>query len=1226
MPSLKLKELHPQGFTDVAYSPDGAHIVTCGADGLLQVLLASDLSTVQTVTAGKDSINAVAFSADGATLACGSEDRAVTLFKFPECTLIKTLARFDLPIRHVDFSPSGLFLAVGTDDSSVFLVNLIDTAQVSVLKGHSSAVVTVAWDPLGEFLATASADGTVKVWNHKLAVARGEASAAVADAACVHTAMAPVSDADGELDDAMLCRIAWHPKDGRYLAVPSNESGRCVDVLNRHDAAGWTTAYSLPRSHGRAVDSLAWSPNGRYMITAGGDQQVLLWDTNSHEDIMRYSGSALPAGLAWSPIANAFCFVDRDGKYAVVNAPVPAHLPSAVDAIVAVKAEEEAASAKAATEPSPAAAAAAAMAAADDDDTAEGAAAAGENDDTSPVRKKSGKRRLRPAVAKQRDSVESVRASLGLSRDGDDSDEHDVDDESDLLDAMLARGHGVSPGNAVGGAATAPVAAIGSGISAAMLEAMLGAHAAPMQPSFQSGATPLINSRRFLAWNTVGSIISRDENEFNSVEIEFADSSTNRTVRMSDHYKFNKGALSMHGAIFASAAREERGEAPIPSTVFFKPFKSWDHNTDWLAALPAGEHAAAVAVGRTWAAVAVRGGAVNPAADRALKSADLKRAQKRRRKEKRTAIAEHEARVEAVGNDDAASALDAQRVEVEALGGGQWVRVFRHSGVQEAVFSVPGPIVTVAGKGSLLAVVYHRAAPWHGSQQVRVCVCVVVGGARFHLPLALPTPLRCAASSSPSPLSSTLSPSFLQLAYTMFSIKPQVQDLSRGANVQMLCKGDFPLGGGFTLTYLGFSDRGQLIAQDSSGLIQGLHRQRSPRSMLAFWTPLMHTDRLWTVGISKGRVMGVVCKGESRYPSTLPRPVLTALPMVLPLINTATPQGRLEEGVVRQAMVMSQRGFKDAADLVAGETEATERAKQAETLTSIDKGNLRLMQIAIKKDRSARALDVAARLVHSKSLDIAVKLAQQANLQELAQRLDILRRAHQCILSDDEEEEEEEEDDSEDEEGSEGEQAYNKASAKTLGSKKRGGKKGSSKKGSRKKSGSSSSKKKSPAKKKASAKRKRGGAPLEKSPFAAPHDGEDEMELPSTCASQNAEEAAPTTGKKKKKKPTSAKKRAREEETPKIAAFFSQGSTKEAAEAKEGDGDSPEAMGTGSPLKAGLTKGRPSNPFMVKTVASPAPNKRRKAIDLEEDAKVVESPMLSRQSSFSITARKEVTN
>jgi hypothetical protein len=62
--------------------------------------------------------------------------------------------------------------------------------------------------------------------------------------------------------------------------------------------------------------------------------------------------------------------------------------------------------------------------------------------------------------------------------------------------------------------------------------------------------------------------------------------------------------------------------------------------------------------------------------------------------------------------------LDAQHVEVQSLGGGQWVRVFRQSGVQEAAFAVPGPVVTIAGKGSLLAVVHHRGAPWHGTQQV----------------------------------------------------------------------------------------------------------------------------------------------------------------------------------------------------------------------------------------------------------------------------------------------------------------------------------------------------------------------------------------------------------------------------------------------------------------------------------------------------------------------------
>ena len=215
--------------------------------------------------------------------------------------------------------------------------------------------------------------------------------------------------------------------------------------------------------------------------------------------------------------------------------------------------------------------------------------------------------------------------------------------------------------------------------------------------------------------------------------------------------------------------------------------------------------------------------------------------------------------------------------------------------------------------------------------------------------------------------------------------------------------------------------------------------------MLAFWTPLMHTDRIWTVGVSKGRVMGVACKGENRFPSTLPRPVLTATKLTLPLIQTGTATGQLEEIVVRTSMEVSQRGFREAADLSLGASEAEEKKFRDETITTIDKSNLRLMQAACKKDKSARALDVAARLVHGRSLEIAIKLAQSQNLHELAQRLDILRRAHDCILSDDEESEEEEEDVS-DEENADGEKAFSKATAKSVASKKRKkGKKGAKK-------------------------------------------------------------------------------------------------------------------------------------------------------------------------------------
>jgi chromosome transmission fidelity protein 4 len=46
----------------------------------------------------------------------------------------------------------------------------------------------------------------------------------------------------------------------------------------------------------------------------------------------------------------------------------------------------------------------------------------------------------------------------------------------------------------------------------------------------------------------------------------------------------------------------------------------------------------------------------------------------------------------------------------------QFVRVFSFGGVQTAMFSVPGPVVTLTANGALLAVVYHRSAPWRDNQ------------------------------------------------------------------------------------------------------------------------------------------------------------------------------------------------------------------------------------------------------------------------------------------------------------------------------------------------------------------------------------------------------------------------------------------------------------------------------------------------------------------------------
>ncbi len=95
--------------------------------------------------------------------------------------------------------------------------------------------------------------------------------------------------------------------------------------------------------------------------------------------------------------------------------------------------------------------------------------------------------------------------------------------------------------------------------------------------------------------------MTREEETFSSVEIDFADKSSHRTVRITDRYGFTMAALCPQGVVFASPSRftaedgsSTQAKMTTPSTVFFRPFEAWAQNSEWLAQLPEGEDAVAV--------------------------------------------------------------------------------------------------------------------------------------------------------------------------------------------------------------------------------------------------------------------------------------------------------------------------------------------------------------------------------------------------------------------------------------------------------------------------------------------------------------------------------------------------------------------------------------------------------------------------------------------------------
>jgi len=414
-----------------------------------------------------------------------------------------------------------------------------------------------------------------------------------------------------------------------------------------------------------------------------------------------------------------------------------------------------------------------------------------------------------------------------------------------------------------------------------------------MQGPFLPSSSPLDATKRYLVWSLVGNIVSQNLGDHNVIEIEFADASR-RPIRFTDHYRFIMGSIAEDGAIFASAAfaeadanrLEDEDDEEEHSTVFFRPFANYSTKNQWLYTLPKGEGALSVAVGARWAAVATTR---------------------------------------------------------------QWVRLFTFSGLQEGVVSVPGPIVTMVGRGDLLAIFYHGGSP-------------------------LVDPSTGAASQA--------------LHY-------QLLDVRRTAVVG---GGPVALSPKSLLTWAGFSNLHILHVMDSEGLVSGL-----VRSFGWHWTPLLETTRLqrnkmdsyWPVGVFNGSLMCSLLKGGEEHPSTNPKPLVSSLPLKLPLVATNNDQAlqKLEETRLLAKAFLHQKLHQQ--EVLAGEG-LEEPRLEAELLrdqASYDAHLVKMIQQAGANENGERMLEVAEMLTLPKSLALAIRVADHYSLPQVAARISELMAA-----------------------------------------------------------------------------------------------------------------------------------------------------------------------------------------------------------------------------------------
>uniref|UniRef100_A0A8B9FLW5 WD repeat and HMG-box DNA-binding protein 1 n=1 Tax=Amazona collaria TaxID=241587 RepID=A0A8B9FLW5_9PSIT len=320
-------------------------------------------------------------------------------------------------------------------------------------------------------------------------------------------------------------------------------------------------------------------------------------------------------------------------------------------------------------------------------------------------------------------------------------------------------------------------------------------------------------------------------------------------------------------------------------------FSSWDANKEWTVDLPKDEDIEAICLGQGWAACAT-------------------------------------------------SAL--------------LVRVFTVGGVQKEIFSLPGPVVSMAGHGEQLMVIYHRGTGFDGDQ------CL------------------------------------------------GVQLMELGKKKKQILHGDpLSLTKKSYLVWVGFSAEGTPCYVDSEGIVRMLNR-----GLGNTWIPVCNmrehckgkSDHYWVVGIHENpqQLRCIPCKG-ARFPPTLPRPAVAILSFKLPYCQVTTEKGQMEEQYWRSVVFHNHVDYLSKNGYELDESAKSQAVKEQQELL------MKLFALSCKLEREFRCVELADFMTQN-VVNLAIKYASRSRKLNLAQRLSemAVEKASELAAALEDEEEEEE--------------------------------------------------------------------------------------------------------------------------------------------------------------------------------------------------------------------------
>ncbi|MFA6583731.1 MAG: WD40 repeat domain-containing protein [Elusimicrobiaceae bacterium] len=238
------------------FSPDGAYLLAVSSGNRVSAWetgrfkLKLDFSVPEAAK-----IENAAFSPDGSKLALAADNGTVYVRDFPSGKEVASLTAGVLPFKAVLFSPDGELLSAADSGGGIFVWAAKDFSLLREMHAGGAGLNALAFSPDGS-LASAGNDGKIRLWNART----GDL----------------LQTLPGHYNE--ITALAFSP-DGRRLI-----SCDTIGVMVVHETKTWRKL-KIDQPCEQAINDIAFSSASPFMVTAGDDGVLIVFETGSFSPV-----------------------------------------------------------------------------------------------------------------------------------------------------------------------------------------------------------------------------------------------------------------------------------------------------------------------------------------------------------------------------------------------------------------------------------------------------------------------------------------------------------------------------------------------------------------------------------------------------------------------------------------------------------------------------------------------------------------------------------------------------------------------------------------------------------------------------------------------------------------------------------------------------------------------------------------------------------------------------